>query len=398
MIRLDRLRAALATMRYRAAWTLPPRLGRSLARSLGQLRPVISPVGIVLHPYAPPIGGRAFGRYLDGLKRMSRGEYVPLVAHLSLTDRCNNSCRRCSNLAGAPGDPTLDQIENLIEQLCRAGAVSIALTGGEPMLRPDLSEIIAACAPDISTILFTAGEGIDETRAKDLRAAGLDMTFVSLDHFLAAPHDRRRGASGSHAQAAQAIRACRAAGLYTVAQAVAGDDLSNPEEIDRFLAFCRELGAHETMLLEPVGVRPDHACAPISQALRDRLIRLHRQSARDGRMLKVSSASFLESPDFLGCQAGYSFIYISAAGELFPCDFAPVSLGNVYREDVAEILARAKKHFPSPSCRCLALELNELCGPEIPRPIRGEKGESILMNRRRAPLPKLMSWLGDIES
>jgi hypothetical protein len=153
MLWFDHLRVTLATLRYPAAWMLPPRLARSIRESMRFLRPVFSPVGIVLHPYAPPIGGRAFGRYLQGLGRMARGEKVPLVVHLSVTDRCANACRRCSNLPSTSQDPPLADLIALIAKLRQTGTVSIALTGGEPMLRADLPEILAACA-DLSTTLF----------------------------------------------------------------------------------------------------------------------------------------------------------------------------------------------------------------------------------------------------
>ncbi len=390
MIWLDRLRTMLATLRYPAAWTLPPRLGRSMRDSLHQLRPMFSPVGIVLHPYAPPIGGRAFGRYLEGLKRMYHGDHVPLVAHVSVTDRCRNSCRRCSNLPRATEDPDICQLNSLIDKLREAGTVSIAITGGEPMLRPDLPEIIAACSPDISTTLFTTGLGFDDAFARRLRGAGLEMAFISLDHFRPELHDSQRGTPGTHKQAVRAIRSCHDAGLYTVAQAVVGDALLVPEQMHRYLEFCHEIGAHETMLLEPVSVWPDHHCASISQPARSTLISLHQESARNDRMPKVSSASFLESPEFLGCQAGYSFIYISAAGDLFPCDFAPISLGNVYREPLGDILARVRKHFVTPSCRCLALDMNQACAPNTHRPLSVETAEFILKDRLNGCRPKSM--------
>lgn len=393
MLWLDRLRATLATLRYPAAWTLPPELARSMHESLRHLRPVFSPVGIVLHPYAPPIGGRAFGRYLQGLRRMARGEHVPLVAHLSITDRCTNTCRRCSNLPCATQDPPLEKLAPLIDKLRKMGTVSIALTGGEPMLRADLPEIIAACAPDISTTLFTTGLGIDEAVANRLRGAGLDLVFISLDHYQPGPHDRQRGTPGAHRQAVRAIESCRFAGLYTAAQAVVDEDLLAGDELDRYLAFCHDLGVHEIMLLEPVAVRPDQPGKNCSQDMRSRLVSLHKRAASNANLPKVSSASFLESPEFLGCQAGYSFIYISAAGELFPCDFAPISLGNVYREDLPAILDRARRVFSKPSCRCLAQAINEGCGSEAGRPLNLGQSQSILNQRKESGFPQMMQWL-----
>ena len=65
--------------------------------------------------------------------------------------------------------------------------------------------------------------------------------------------------------------------------------------------------------------------------------------------------SFLEGPDFFGCQAGATFLYASAAGEVFPCDFAPMPFGNVYELGLPAVLQRLAEAFPGPSTRCLAL-------------------------------------------
>ena len=393
MLWFDWLRTALATMHYPAAWTLPPRLVSSMRESLRRLRPVFSPVGIVLHPYAPPIGGPAFGRYLRGLGRMAHGERIPLVVHLSVTDRCGNACPRCSNLPCAPQDPPLANLIALIGRLRRAGTVSIALTGGEPMLRLDLSEIVAACAPDISVTLFTTGLGLDSAIARRLREAGLDMAFISLDHDRAEVHDRQRGTEGVHRQAVQAIQACRDAGLFTAAQAVAGEERLADGAFDRYLDFCRDLGVHEVMLLEPVAVRPGGTCAAVSSQTRARLKDLHAESSRDGRTPRISSSSFLESPEFLGCQAGFSFLYLNAAGEVFPCDFAPITLGNVYRDDLAAILRRAADFCPAPTCHCLAERISRSCGPDTRRPLSLGQAAGIPGGREDEALPRLMQWL-----
>lgn len=392
MLWLDRLRATLATLRYPAAWSLPPRLARTMRAALRELRPVRSDVGIVLHPYAPPIGGVAFGRYLRGLKRLARGEHVPLVVHLAVTDRCDNACRRCSNLPRSRRDPALDSLVPLLDGLRAAGTVSVALTGGEPRLRDDLPELIAACGPDISTTLFTTGRGLDGPAARRLRAAGLQMVFVSLDHDRAEPHDHQRGRPGAFAEAVTALRACRDAGLYTAAQAVVEAELLEPGALERYLDFCRGLGVHEVMLLEPVAVRGPDAAPPPPPAVRARLAALHARSARDARRLKVSAMPFLESQDFLGCQAGYSFLYIAASGDVFPCDFAPLAIGNVYQEPLADILARLARLFPAPACRCLAQELNLTFGAEQPRPLDRRQACEFLERRPPDRPPRLLDW------
>jgi MoaA/NifB/PqqE/SkfB family radical SAM enzyme len=71
---------------------------------------------------------------------------------------------------------------------------------------------------------------------------------------------------------------------------------------------------------------------------------------------------FLESPAFFGCQAGFSFLYVTAGGEVCPCDFVGESFGNAYREDLGAILARLRERFPRPTCRCLVPGREESAG------------------------------------
>jgi len=78
---------------------------------------------------------------------------------------------------------------------------------------------------------------------------------------------------------------------------------------------------------------------------------------------KVTALSALESPGFLGCQAGFTYVYVNTAGEVFPCTFAPLSFGNVYRTGCEEILGRLAKHIPSASKTCLLARLPALNDP-----------------------------------
>src|ERR1700728_342413 len=108
---------------------------------------------------------------------------------VSLTDRCNLRCAYCMPPEGLDWLPkpevlTGDEIIRLITiGVQTLGIREVRFTGGEPLLRRDLADIIAATAaldprPDIS--LTTNGIGLDR-RAAGLRAAGLDRINVSLD-------------------------------------------------------------------------------------------------------------------------------------------------------------------------------------------------------------------------
>ncbi|MGC4788443.1 GTP 3',8-cyclase MoaA [Micromonospora sp. DT178] len=128
---------------------------------------------------APPTAGVLADRY----GRVARDLRV------SLTDKCNLRCTYCmpaEGLAWLPGPQLLgdDEIVRLVGVAVRLlGVTEVRFTGGEPLIRPGLADIVAAVAaleprPRIS--LTTNGIGLDRL-APTLRAAGLDRVNVSLD-------------------------------------------------------------------------------------------------------------------------------------------------------------------------------------------------------------------------
>ncbi|GIH13161.1 GTP 3',8-cyclase MoaA [Rugosimonospora africana] len=142
---------------------------------------------------------------------------------VSLTDRCNLRCTYCMPAEGLPWLPTAevlsdDEVGRLIEiAVTRLGVTEIRFTGGEPLLRPGLADIVARAAaltPRPSMSLTTNGIGLDRHAAR-LRAAGLDRVNVSLDtlspeRFVQLTHRKR------HADVLAGLAAAAEAGLGPV--------------------------------------------------------------------------------------------------------------------------------------------------------------------------------------
>lgn len=142
---------------------------------------------------------------------------------VSLTDRCNLRCTYCMPPEGLDWMPdeqllTNEELVRLVRiGVERLGIRTVRLTGGEPLLRQDLTEIIAAIAelsPRPTIALTTNGIGL-ATRAARLRAAGLDRINVSLDT-LDPDRFRRLTRRKRHADVLAGIRAARDAGLEPV--------------------------------------------------------------------------------------------------------------------------------------------------------------------------------------
>jgi radical SAM protein with 4Fe4S-binding SPASM domain len=389
----DRFKVIWSSMKYRESWTFRPRQSVGLIKYLMHSRPAWRGSTAELNAYSPPVGGQSYRRYLQGLKRICRGDWTPLVAHVSVTDRCPYHCRRCSNIINSQNDPPLDKLAMLFNKLHSAGTSRVCLTGGEPALREDLPQIVEACGPALSPLLFTSGYGLEKSLAEKLRQAGLAAVFISLDHFAAFEHDRIRSYHGSFAKAINAIRACLHAGIYTAVQAVVEPSLLLNNDLERFLEFCRELEVDEIMLLEPVSVGQKQNCARLDESSRKTLAQLHLRAAGDPKLPKISSMSWLESPECLGCQAGLSFIYVSAQGEVFPCDFTPISFGNIYELELPEIQKRLQQVLKRPSQTCLALRLEKQYRDTSNCFFTWDQAQNILRDYESGPLPALFQYL-----
>ncbi len=135
------------------------------------------------------------------------------------TRRCNLACRHCYLRAGEPaaddGRPELTAAEAaaFVEDLAAMGAPVLLVSGGEPLLRPDIFSLgDLAVARGLRAALSTNGTLIDGPTARRIARAGFSYVGVSLDG-LEPTHDRFRGADGAFRAALEGIRRCLAAGV-----------------------------------------------------------------------------------------------------------------------------------------------------------------------------------------
>jgi len=173
----------------------------------------------------------------------------------NLTKRCNLACRHCYAAAeaeGAPGELSTAEGRQLLDELADYGVPVVLFSGGEPLVREDLPELVAHAAErGIRPVLSTNGTLLDEERARTLRDAGLAYAGVSVDG-LRERNDRFRGAEGAFDAALDGIDACLDAGLktglrYTVTEANVADltgvvDLLAERGVDRFCFYHLDYG------------------------------------------------------------------------------------------------------------------------------------------------------------
>jgi cyclic pyranopterin phosphate synthase len=167
---------------------------------------------------------------------------------ISVTDKCNLRCRYCMPPEGVPmrRHEDLLTLESLAEAARAAvglGVTKIRLTGGEPLVRRGIIELVRmiAAIEGLEHLGMTTNGTLLAPRARELREAGLDSVNVSLDTLSPERYaELTRG--GSIEEALSGIRAAGAAGLPLKINMVVLDD-TPPGEVEAMREYCSSINA-----------------------------------------------------------------------------------------------------------------------------------------------------------
>jgi len=167
----------------------------------------------------------------------------PGFCQIALTNACNAKCRFCKFPQVAPSARRMADTARLLpglEALKQAGVCYISLTGGEPLLYPDLEAALAKAQElHLKTLLCTNGALLTPGRIKEFQVLGLESLIISLDAPSAARHDEHRGLPGLTAHIQDLLPLIQQAGLGPVASVTLSrlvDDLGN------MMGFLEDLG------------------------------------------------------------------------------------------------------------------------------------------------------------
>lgn len=296
----------------------------------------------VLNSFLPPFPGPAYERLFTN--QLSGRHLSPQSAFLAVTSACPNHCWHCS-AAGRPGsDLSTEEWERTIDQCLELGASIIGFTGGEPCLQPDLPALVRrAVEGGAATIVFSSGSGVSRAQIQALAEAGLWAFSVSLDSTDPMVHNRLRDNDYAFEDAVAALRHAREAGLYSMIGMVATPEAVRTGKVEAMHLLAGQFGAHELRITEPMPCGKLAGCGKrglLTPEQVEQLRQFHIVANRRGAVPKVCAFNQVESPETFGCNAGTQHLYIDAAGRVCPCDFTPLSFGNVREQPLAEIWKR----------------------------------------------------------
>jgi len=306
-----------------------------------------------------------------------------------ITRRCNLSCIHCRALAaeeGAGDELSLSEIRTTLTQVAGLARPLLILSGGEPLLREDLFDIIAAArGHDLPVVVATNGTLLTVELAGDLKEAGVRRISISLDGATADSHDAFRRSPGAFSGALRGISSARLAELpFQVNMTLTAD---TAPELPDMVALCRQLGAAALHLfvLVPTGrarLLPVPALTPARyENLLERVCDLVAQGDLDvrvtcgpqfARVARQRAPGLLRrgaggGPGVTGCLAGVNFCFIGAEGDVQPCGYFQVACGNVREQSFVDIwehspILQALRNREAYKGKCGECEYVRVCG------------------------------------
>ncbi len=319
----------------------------------------------------------------------------------NMTRRCNLKCVHCysqSRDEAYPDELTTAEGKALIDDLAAFSCPVILFSGGEPLMRPDLPELVRHAANrGVRAVISTNGTLITGDFARTFKEFGLSYVGVSLDG-LRETHDRFRGVAGAYDKALAGIRTCLAEGIkvgirFTINRRNTADipaifDLIEEEGIPRACFYhLVYTGRGSRLITEDLS----HAEArEVLDLIMDRTRRLFDRGLEkeiltvdnhaDGpyvylRLLRENPARAAEVLELLkmneGNSSGHGIGCISWDGEVHPDQFwRAVSFGNIRKRPFSEIwtdtshdlMARLKDKKRHVTGRCARCRWLEVCG------------------------------------
>ncbi|MFH1260062.1 MAG: radical SAM protein [Elusimicrobiota bacterium] len=346
-----------------------------------------------------PFPSPAFDTAIKTFVSLSKGKAIPFSVFISLTNRCPLDCWHCSKVSGESHEISFETLSGLIKQLQLLGVCCIGFTGGEPALRADLEKLIAEVDNRSYTLLFTSGYLINQERARELKKSGLTAIVVSLDSHLPEEHNRLRKSEKAFADAVAAITGSLTAGIYTATSLVISREMLYSDKIDDYIRFVSQLGVQEIRILDPkpCGKLMNTTGEMFDENDAAKLREVQHQVNQNNKLAKIMALSQINSLGNYGCNAGRTHLYINAHGEVCPCDFVPLSFGNILTEDFQTIYLRMNQFFPRPAYGCIISKIHQ----QINQSAKGQLPikdlptiENLLGQVGPRPVPKLFEKLG----
>ncbi len=272
---------------------------------------------------------------------------APLTINWAVTNKCNFKCSHCYSRNDPDDELDFEVLSKCIKLAADAGVLSINFGGGEPLLRKDLLDISEfAFKSGMRVSMNSNGYMIDVKMAAALKSHGFTKIGISIDSHLPEVHDEFRGIKGSHAKAVQALDHLNKAGIETSISTVICK--INHNAIEDLIDFAIEQKVKQLNF-------HNFKCSGLGYSNKDELDlssdewkEFYRKALEEKKNVKGLDIS-LDDPIIAllgesksdsmvkGSICGKLSLNIKTNGEITPCGFIPITIGNITKDDLKEI-------------------------------------------------------------
>ena len=314
---------------------------------------------------------------------------APRIISWNITLRCPLKCSHCYVDAGeqeAEDVLTTREALSVIDQVRATGTPVVVLSGGEPLLREDIYDIARyGTEQGLRMVMGTSGYLIGRETAVNLKEAGIRAVAISLDAKDPATHDSFRGRDGVWERAVAAVGHCRDAGISVqINMSVMRSAISDVEDV---IGLGTSLGVRDYQLFFPIPTGRARQIEPRSPEEYEGLIRQILIRYRDSglnirptcapQFRRIADSLGITSPAWgRGCLAGITYCRIYANGDVTPCPYLPVRVGNVREMTFDEIwtsspVLAALRDPARLTGKCGRCDYRDVCGGCRARAYRG---------------------------
>lgn len=308
---------------------------------------------------------------------------------INLTRRCNLACAHCyldaETLRGASrGELTADEVARVLAEVAgRGDGTMVVLTGGEPLVRHDLEDIVATGARlGLAMVVGTNATLLTERRARALQQAGVLGLGISVDSLDPGHHDRFRGAPGAWRRTMAGIDMCRRIGLaFQVHFSVTE---GNAHELAAMADFASSAGARVLNVFFLVCTGRGESVTDLTPRRYEQVLEslIELQEANPGLIVRARCAPHfkriahqrnpgaalnrISGREGDGCIAGIHYCRITPEGGVTACPYIEDVQGSVRTDSFLRLWEDGAdfRRLRAPELRgkCGPCEFRELCG------------------------------------
>jgi len=295
-------------------------------------------------------------------------EVFPAPPHLfalswNWTNKCNMNCSHCYSRAESfEHELTTVQSLSCAQQICDSGVFDVSFGGGECLMREDFFDILSyLCERNVDCRLSSNGWHFDRATADRLLHTGLFQINFSLDSVSEDIHDELRRARGSYKRVIRSVRIAKKAGLrVSLLSMLTRQNITSLQEM---IDFSLHLGVDEIAfkIVKEVGNASDNKCiipkqddfidaihylADVTEKYSKRLDINYGQAA-EPLVRKILEQYYGDSFDDIedapiGCHCGETTLCIKADGDVTPCSYIPISVGNTMKNHLRLIWLKSQ--------------------------------------------------------